>query len=345
MTGAAGFIGYHLARALLGRGDEVVGLDNLNDYYDVALKLDRLAELGVARDEAAAGRPAASASFPAFRFLKLDLFEREALGRLFEKERFDAVCHLAAQPGVRYAEVNPQAYVASNFVGFANVIEAAKRRGVGHFVYASSSRVYGLNERMPYSTRDNVDHPVSLYAASKKSNELVAHAVSHVSGLPTTGLRFFTVYGPWGRPDMSYYRFTKAILEGRPIEVYNHGRMRRDFTYVDDIVEGVVRVLDRPPAGDAAWSGAAPDPSSSPARYRVYNIGNGRPVELMDFIRAIEKALGRKAELSLLPLQPGDVPATWADTSDLERDFGFRPRTPVEEGIARFVAWYREYHR
>ena len=344
VTGAAGFIGFHVARRLLERGDEVVGLDNLNDYYDIGLKHGRLAEAGIDPSRAADGALVASAVRPGYRFVKLGLEDHDGLTRLFAGETFAAVCHLAAQAGVRYSLVNPRAYVDSNFVGFANLIEASKAGRVGHFVYASSASVYGLNETMPFSTRDNVDHPVSLYAASKKSNELVAHAYSHLFGLPATGLRFFTVYGPWGRPDMAYFLFTKAILEGRPIDVYNNGEMRRDFTYIDDIVEGVVRVIDRPPAGDPAWSGRTPDPSGSKAPYRVYNIGNGSPVGLMDLIGAIEKCLGRKAEVRLLPIQPGDVPTTWADTSDIERDFGFRPRTPLDVGIPRFVEWYRRYN-
>jgi UDP-glucuronate 4-epimerase len=344
VTGAAGFIGYHLVLRLLARGDEIVGLDNINDYYDVRLKYGRLADSGIDASRIVPGELVPSSSRPAYRFIKLDLADHDGVSKLVARERFDAVCHLAAQAGVRYSLVNPRAYVESNFAGFANVIEASRLHGVGHFVYASSSSVYGLNEKMPFSTRDNVDHPISLYAASKKSNELVAHSYSYLFGLPTTGLRFFTVYGPWGRPDMALFIFTKAILEGRPIDVYNHGEMRRDFTYIDDIVEGVARVLARPPAGDPDWSGKAPDPSGSKAPYRVYNIGNGRPVELMDFIRAIETVLGEKAQLNFLPLQPGDVPATWADTSDIERDFGFRPGTPVERGIASFVEWYRRFY-
>lgn len=345
VTGAAGFIGFHLAERLLARGDEVVGLDNLNDYYDVRLKLGRLAEAGIDTPRIVDRSFVASASRPGYRFVKLDLQDREGLGRLFADEGFDAVCHLAAQAGVRYSLVNPQAYVESNFIGFANIIEASKVHAPGHFVYASSASVYGLNETMPFSTRDNVDHPVSLYAASKKSNELVAHSYSHLFGLPTTGIRFFTVYGPWGRPDMAYFLFTKAILEGRPIELYNHGEMSRDLTYIDDIVEGVVRVVDRPPSGDPGWTGKAPDPSSSKAPYKVYNIGNGRPVGLTELVGAVEKSLGRKAEVRLRPIQPGDVPVTWADTSDIERDLGFRPQTHIETGIARFVEWYRRFYR
>jgi UDP-glucuronate 4-epimerase len=344
VTGAAGFIGFHLAGRLAERGDEVVGLDNLNDYYDPGLKHGRLRAAGIDTSGIAPGRLITSAVRPNYRFIQMDLEDWDGLERLYAAEGFGAVAHLAAQAGVRYSLVNPHAYVGSNLTGFVNVLEAARAHKAGHFVYASSASVYGLNESLPFSTRDNVDHPVSLYAASKKSNELIAHCYSHLFDLPTTGLRFFTVYGPWGRPDMAYFLFTKAILEGRPIEVFNFGEMRRDFTYVDDIVEGVVRVLDKPPAGDPGWSGRDPDPSRSRAPYRVYNIGNGRPVGLMDLIAAIEKSLGRKAEIKLLPLQPGDVPVTWADTSDIEKDFGFRPGTPVETGIARFIDWYRGFY-
>jgi UDP-glucuronate 4-epimerase len=344
VTGSAGFIGFHLANRLLDRGDEVVGLDNINDYYDVGLKHGRLAEAGIDVPQQADGRLLRSTKKPGYRFIKLDLVDRPALASLFEAERFEAVCHLAAQAGVRYSLVNPGAYTTSNFVGFANIIECARQNKIRHFVYASSSSVYGLNETMPFSTRDNVDHPASLYAASKKSNELVAHSYSHLFALPTTGLRFFSVYGPWGRPDMACFLFTKAMVEGRPIDVYNRGDMRRDFTYIDDIVEGIVRTVDRPPSGTPGWSGSRPDPSSSRAPYRVYNIGFGHPVGLMDFIRSLEGALGLKATLNLLPLQPGDVPATWADTSDIERDLGFRPLVPVERGIASFVDWYRRFY-
>jgi UDP-glucuronate 4-epimerase len=329
VTGAAGFIGFHVAKALLERGDEVVGLDNVNDYYDVALKKARLARL-----EPLAG----------FSFVKLDLSEREGMARLFAEGGFERVVHLAAQAGVRYSLTNPHAYVESNLLGFMNVLEGCRHHGVEHLVYASSSSVYGANTRMPFSVHDNVDHPVSLYAASKKANELMAHTYSHLYDLPTTGLRFFTVYGPWGRPDMALYLFTKAILAGRPIDVFNHGRMQRDFTYIDDIVEGVVRVLDRVPQGNPEWSGDAPDPGSSRAPYALYNIGNHSPVELMYLIEVLEEALGKKAEKNFLPLQPGDVPATYADVDDLMRDVGFRPSTPIEEGVGRFVAWYREYH-
>jgi len=330
VTGAAGFIGFHLSQRLLARGDAVVGLDNLNDYYDVGLKKARLAQL---KGEAG------------FRFVRMDLGDREGMTALFAKERFDMVVNLAAQAGVRYSLTNPHAYVESNIVGFLNVLEGCRHNGVEHLVYASSSSVYGANTQMPFSVHHNVDHPISLYAASKKANELMAHTYSHLYGLPATGLRFFTVYGPWGRPDMALFLFTRAILEGRPIDVFNHGRMRRDFTYIDDIIEGVVRVLDRVPEPDAHWRGDAPDPGTSRAPYRLYNIGNHSPVELMRFIEAIEAALGRKAKKNLLPMQPGDVPATCADVDDLMRDVGFCPATPIEEGIRRFIDWYKAYYR
>lgn len=329
VTGAAGFIGFHVAGRLLDRGQEVVGLDNLNEYYDVGLKLARLARLEAR---------------PGFRFVKLDLADRVATAELFAAERFEGVIHLAAQVGVRYSVQNPHAYIDSNLVGFANVVEGCRQTVVRHLVYASSSSVYGANTSMPFAVHQNVDHPMSLYAATKKANELMAHSYSHLHGLPTTGLRFFTVYGPWGRPDMAVFSFTRAIVEGRPIDVYNHGRMRRDFTYIDDIAEGVVRSLDRIPTGDPTWSGDSPDPSTSRAPYRVYNIGNNRPVELMHLIETIERCLGRPARKNFVPMQPGDVPATWADIDDLERDVGFRPATPIEEGITRFVAWYREFY-
>jgi len=330
VTGAAGFIGMTAALRLLARGDAVVGLDNLNDYYDVALKESRLARL-----RAHAG----------FRFVKLDVADRAGMESLFAAEKFDKVIHLAAQAGVRYSLKNPHAYIDSNLVGFTNILEGCRHSRVAHLVYASSSSVYGGNTRMPFSEHDSVDHPVSLYAATKKANELMAHTYSHLYGLPTTGLRFFTVYGPWGRPDMALFLFTKAILEGRPIDVFNHGNMRRDFTYIDDIVEGVIRVLDRDATACPDYDPATADPATSNAPYRVFNIGNNNPVDLLDFIGAIEKALGRTAEKRLLPLQDGDVPATYADTALLDAWAGFVPATPVQEGIDRFVAWYREYYR
>jgi UDP-glucuronate 4-epimerase len=330
VTGTAGFIGFHLAKVLLDRGDEVVGLDNLNDYYDVSLKQARLAQLD--------GRPN-------FRFVKLDLADRQGMADPFKTEKFDRVVNLAAQAGVRYSLKNPHAYVDSNLVGFVNILEGCRHNGVQHLVYASSSSVYGANTRMPFSIHHNVDHPVSLYAASKKANELMAHTYAHLYRLPVTGLRFFTVYGPWGRPDMALFLFTKAILEGRPIDVFNYGKMRRDFTYIDDIVEGVMRTLDNTARPNPQWNGDQPDPGTSNAPYRLYNIGNNNPVELMHLIETLEKALGRTAEKNLLPIQPGDVPATYADVDDLSRDVGFKPSTSIEEGVGRFVAWYRGYFR
>jgi UDP-glucuronate 4-epimerase len=328
LTGAAGFIGMHVAQILLARGDTVVGLDNLNDYYDPQLKLDRLARL----------QPQAG-----FRFVKLDVADREGMATLFAAEGFDRVVHLAAQAGVRYSLVNPQAYIDSNVVGFTNILEGCRHHRVQHLAYASSSSVYGGNTAMPFSEHHNIDHPVSLYAATKKANELMAHTYSHLFGLPTTGLRFFTVYGPWGRPDMALFLFTKAILAGEPIQVFNHGKMVRDFTFIDDIAEGVVRVLDRPATADPAFDPAAPDPARSNAPYRVFNIGNNSPVTLMEFIEAIETAVGRTATKRYLPMQDGDVPATSADVSELEAWTGFRPATRVSDGVARFVQWYRGY--
>ena len=329
VTGTAGFIGNFVAEQLLDRGDEVVGLDNVNDYYDVGLKEDRLARIS---DRAG------------FTEARIDLEDREAVADLFALHDFDRVIHLAAQAGVRYSLENPHAYVDSNVVGFINILEGCRHHGVEHLVYASSSSVYGANTRMPFSVHQNVDHPVSLYAATKKANELMAHTYCHLYGIPTTGLRFFTVYGPWGRPDMALFRFTRAILAGEPIEVYNHGHMQRDFTYIDDIVEGVVRTADRVPAADPDWSGDAPDPGTSYVPYRLYNIGNHSPVALNDFIAALESALGTTAEKQLVPMQPGDVPATYADVDDLQRDVGFAPATPLAEGIQRFVEWYRGYY-
>ena len=330
LTGAAGFIGSTATLRLLARGDEVVGLDNLNDYYDVQLKRDRLARLS---------------PHPNFRFVQLDVADRPGIEALFAQERFDRVIHLAAQAGVRYSLQNPHAYIDSNVVGFMNILEGCRHSRVRHLVYASSSSVYGGNTRMPFSEHDSVDHPVSMYAATKKANELMAHTYSHLFGLPTTGLRFFTVYGPWGRPDMALFLFTKAILEGRPIDVFNHGKMQRDFTFVDDIVEGVIRVMDRTAAPDPAYVSDRPDPGTSNAPYRVFNIGNHQPVELLDYIGCIEDALGLKAQMNLLPLQAGDVPATYADVDALRDWVGFTPATEVRTGVARFVAWYREYYK
>jgi len=329
LTGSAGFIGMTTALRLIARGDQVVGLDNLNDYYDVTLKLSRLNRLN---------------NHPGFKFVKLDVADRPGMETLFATEKFDRVIHLAAQAGVRYSLQNPHAYIESNIVGFTNVLEGCRHNQVQHLVYASSSSVYGGNTKMPFSEHDSVVHPVSLYAATKKANELMAHTYSHLYGLPTTGLRFFTVYGPWGRPDMALFLFTKAILEGSPIDVFNYGNMQRDFTYVDDIVEGVIRVLDRTAAPDPAFNSATSDPATSNAPYRVFNIGNNNPVPLLDFIGCIEIALGKKAEKNLLPLQDGDVPATYANTDALKDWVGFVPGTGVQDGINRFVAWYRGYY-
>ena len=330
VTGAAGFIGMHVSQLLLNRGDEVVGLDNLNPYYTVQLKHDRLARL--------TGKPG-------FRFQELDLADRDKLTQLCATEKFDVVINLAAQAGVRYSITNPHVYIDSNIVGFVNILEACRHHGVKHLVYASSSSVYGANTTMPFSIHHNVDHPLSLYAATKKANELMAHTYSHLYHLTTTGLRFFTVYGPWGRPDMAMWLFTKAILDGKPIDVFNNGQMRRDFTFIDDIATGVVRTADNVPTGNKAWSGDRPDPATSRAPYRVYNIGNNQPVELMHMIKTLEQTLGVEAKKNFLPMQDGDVPATYADVDDLIRDVGFRPSTPIETGIQRFVTWYREYHK
>jgi UDP-glucuronate 4-epimerase len=328
VTGAAGFIGFHLSKKLLDRGDQVLGIDVMNAYYDPKLKADRLAQLQ---------------QYPNFQFFQIDLADLDALNHIFKTCHPEIVVNLAAQAGVRYSLQNPHAYINSNIVGFTNVLEACRHHKIGHLVYASSSSVYGANTSMPFSIHDNVDHPVSLYAATKKANELMAHTYSHLYGLPTTGLRFFTVYGPWGRPDMAMFLFTKAILEGQPIDVFNFGKMRRDFTYIDDIVEGVMRTLDHTAEPNPEWSGANPDPGTSRAPYRIYNIGNNQPVELMHLITTIEKALGRVAHKRMLPLQMGDVPATYADVDDLIRDVGFKPETSIEDGVDRFVEWYCDY--
>lgn len=329
VTGSAGFIGFHLSRRLIEDGNQVVGIDNINDYYDVQLKQDRLAQL---------------MSLSNYQFVKIGLEERESLHKLFEEEAFDVVVNLAAQAGVRYSLKNPYAYIDSNISGFLNILEGCRHFGVKNLVYASSSSVYGANTSIPFSAHDNVDHPVSLYAATKKANELMAHTYSSLYGIPTTGLRFFTVYGPWGRPDMAYFSFTKTILEGRPIDVFNYGKMQRDFTYIDDIIEGIVRVIDNVPQGNPSWNSFKPDPANSYAPYAIYNIGNNRPVELMHFINVLEKCLDTKAILNLLPMQAGDVPVTYADVDDLSADVGFRPNTSIEDGIAKFVQWYRDYY-
>ena len=332
VTGAAGFIGYHTSLALLARGDTVVGVDNLNDYYEVSLKEARLASIG---EHEASDR---------FTFHHLDIADREPLLELFSNERFDRVVNLAAQAGVRYGTINPFAYIDSNIVGFLNVLEGCRHNDVEHLVYASSSSVYGANEVLPFSVHDNVDHPLSLYAATKKSNELMAHSYSHLYGLPTTGLRFFTVYGPWGRPDMALFLFTDAILNDRPIDVFNYGKHKRDFTYIDDIVEGVLRTLDHTATPNEAWSGTEPDPGTSRAPFRVYNIGNNNPVDRMDYIETIEQCVWKVAEKNLKPLQPGDVPDTYADVDSLVEDVGYKPKTPVSDGIRHFVDWYLEYY-
>ncbi|MCG8337459.1 MAG: NAD-dependent epimerase [Proteobacteria bacterium] len=330
ITGAAGFIGFHLSMQLLERGDQVVGIDNLNDYYDVNLKKDRLKLLQEYED---------------FEFVKGDISDRSGIEELFKNGNFDKVVNLAAQAGVRYSLKNPHAYVDSNIVGFVNLLEGCRYNNVKHFVFASSSSVYGANTKMPFSVHDNVDHPVSLYAASKKSNELMAHSYSHLYNLPCTGLRFFTVYGPWGRPDMALFLFASAIMEDRPIDVFNYGKMQRDFTYIDDIVEGVIRVLDNTATPNPSWSGDIPDSATSYAPYRLYNIGNNNPIELMDFINTIEDALGKKAKMNLLPMQAGDVPATFANVDGLSRDIDFLPSTSIKQGVINFIAWYKEYFK
>jgi UDP-glucuronate 4-epimerase len=329
VTGAAGFIGFHVAKRLLRDGHDVVGLDNMNAYYDPALKEARRAEL---------------AKSNRLRFVKLNLADREGIAALFKDCRFPYVVHLAAQAGVRYSLVDPFAYVDANLTGFATILEGCRHNGCRHLLYASSSSVYGSNTHMPFSVHDNVDHPLSLYGASKKANELMSHAYAHLFGLPMTGLRFFTVYGPWGRPDMAMWIFTKAIIDGRPVKLFNNGNMQRDFTYVDDVVESVVRLVDRPPAGNSVFSLTSPDPGSSSAPWRVYNIGNNKPIELLEIVRLLEEAIGKKAKRELLPMQLGDVPATYADVDDLMREVNFRPATPIADGIARFVEWYRSYH-
>jgi len=350
VTGTAGFIGSALADRLVTRGDEVVGLDSINDYYDIRVKYGRLRRAGIIKtledgESIEYNRVLTSSRNSNLKFIKLNLEDKSSLMELFKLEKFDAVCNLAAQAGVRYSLINPDAYIESNIVGFLNILEACRHNGVKNLSYASSSSVYGLNEELPFSTEHNVDHPISLYASSKKSNELMAHTYSHLYGISTTGLRFFTVYGPWGRPDMALFLFVKAGLEGRPIDVFNNGNMLRDFTYIDDIVEGVIRVIDNPAQPDPTWSGKNMRVSTSSAPYKIYNIGNNNPVKLMDFIEAIERKLGKKIERNMMPIQAGDVPATYADVSDLVEDLDYKPATPIQTGIDRFIDWYLEFFK
>jgi UDP-glucuronate 4-epimerase len=343
ITGAAGFIGFHLTRALLSRGDEVVGVDSLNAYYDPALKMARLAELGIGPSAEIWGSETQSRRNERLTFLRLALEDQKGMERLFTSRRFDRVCNLAAQAGVRYSLINPRAYVESNLTGFINVLECCRSAQAPHLVYASSSSVYGLDAVIPFSTHGRADHPVSMYAATKRANELMAHTYSHLYGLPTTGLRFFTVYGPWGRPDMAYFKFAQSILAGQPIDVYNNGDMMRDFTYIDDVVEGILRAIDRIPRPDPSWDPKLGDPSASSAPYRLYNLGNSAPQKLSDFITALESAFGRKATKTLLPMQQGDMQSTCADVTDLDRDFNWRPRTKIDEGLRNFAEWYMAY--
>ncbi len=345
VTGTAGFIGHNLAKKLLERGDEVIGLDNINDYYDVNLKYGRLADLGIKREDIKEGQFATSSTYPQHKFIKLDLADRENMAKLFEEEKFDAVCNLAAQAGVRYSLENPNAYIDSNVVGFMNILEGCRHTGVKNLSFASSSSVYGLNKSQPFRTSDHTDHPVSLYAATKKSNEMMAHTYAHLYSIHATGLRFFTVYGPWGRPDMAPMLFTDAILNDRPIKVFNHGNMSRDFTYIDDITEGVIKVIDHQAEVDPAWDAKNPDPGRSSAPYRIYNIGNNEPVRLMDFIQALETKLGKEAQKNFMEMQPGDVQSTYADVSDLIADMDYKPDTSIQEGVSRFVDWYREFYQ
>ncbi|MGW8315363.1 MAG: NAD-dependent epimerase [Bacteroidales bacterium] len=345
ITGTAGFIGFHLAGKLVELGYEVTGLDSINDYYDVKLKYNRLEESGIPREAVGYNTLVHSDKHENYHFIQLQLEDRENLFGLFAEQRFQVVVNLAAQAGVRYSLTHPQVYIDSNITGFLNILEACRHFPVENLIYASSSSVYGLNKKMPFAVSSNVDHPVSLYAASKKSNELMAHTYSHLFGIPTIGLRFFTVYGPWGRPDMALFLFTKAILEGKPIQVFNRGHMERDFTYIDDIVGGIREMIDRPPAPSREWDPGCPDPSGSSAPYRIHNIGNSSPVKLMQFIEALESELGMEAEKELMPIQPGDVEKTWADVSSLKEEYGYNPGTPVEKGISKFVEWYREYYK
>ncbi len=345
VTGTAGFIGYHLCIALLKRGYDVTGLDNINSYYNPSLKLDRLEQSGIITENMEYGKPYKSHTYEKYTYYKIDLTDREALELFFNKNNFNAVCHLAAQAGVRYSLENPYAYIDSNIVGFHNLLENLRNSNIKNFCFASTSSVYGANTKIPFSEKANVDHPLSLYAATKKSNELMAHVYSHLYGIQATGLRFFTVYGPWGRPDMALFTFVKNILEDRPIDVYNHGNMKRDFTYINDIVDSVCSVIEKPAESVKTWDAARPEADSSSAPYRIYNIGCGKPVELMDFIRNIEDVLQKKAVLNMLPMQPGDVYETYADTTQLERDFGYKPRVDITLGIKHFVIWYKEYYK
>lgn len=345
VTGSSGFIGSFLTKRLIERGDEVVGLDNINDYYDVNIKYGRLKRLGIDCSLTDYNKLISSNKFSNFSFMKLNLEDKKNLDLLFEKQSFEKVCNLAAQAGVRYSITNPEAYINSNIVGFSNILESCKNYKIKHLSYASSSSVYGLNENLPFSTKDSVDHPISLYAATKKSNELFAHTYSHLFGLPTTGLRFFTVYGPWGRPDMALFLFTKAISNDKPINVFNNGNMVRDFTYIDDIVEGIIRVIDNPPKPNLKWTGTNPDPSSSKSPYRVYNIGNNNPVKLLDFIKEIEFNLNKKAILNFMPIQPGDVPETFANVTDLIKDFNYKPQISIKFGVKQFVDWYNDFYK
>lgn len=344
ITGNAGFIGYHLVESLVQRKDQIIGLDSINDYYDVSVKYGRLKNCGFEKSAIEYNQLVKSSKYPNLSFIKLNLEDKDNIEKLFEREKFDKVINLAAQAGVRYSLVNPQAYIDSNIIGFLNILECCRNYSIKHLTYASSSSVYGLNEKQPFSTKDNVDHPVSLYASSKKSNELMAHTYSHLFKIPTTGLRFFTVYGPWGRPDMALFIFTKAILENKPIDVYNYGKMMRDFTYISDIIQGIVKVHDNPPEGNKNWDPKNPDPSSSSASYKIYNIGNSKPVELMSFVETIEEELGKKAKINLLPIQPGDVPATYADVTDLIENLNYQPQTSVREGIKNFINWYKKFY-
>lgn len=344
VTGTAGFIGFHLANALAERGDEVVGFDNINDYYDVNLKFARLKNAGFDVSQIGKNVLITSKTKPNLHFIKADLADADTLKKLFKEQNFDVVVNLAAQAGVRYSLINPQAYIDSNITGFLNILENCRHNGTKNLVYASSSSVYGLNENMPFSTHEAVNHPISLYAASKKSNEMMAHTYSHLFGVPTTGLRFFTVYGPWGRPDMALFLFVKAALNGEKIDVFNHGKMKRDFTYVDDIVKGIIKCIDNPARKNPEWSGLNPDPATSSAPFKIYNIGNNNPVELMSYIRAIELKIGREIDKNFLPLQAGDVPATFADVSDLVADFDYKPNTSVNDGVARFIEWYCDFY-